>query len=164
MGASSPGASIRNNAPDVFANSRRDPKFTFLKKNAKRDQKGSKLCPALDSGNRDGRTFLTSKTSSREMNLIESLPMYPEGTVLLPVSVWGIDRNAEHTVTGEQETDPTNRLSDLGDRISDVELFFFTFLRTEPVRRFLALYFAALMFFYFHDTTQTFFQTNPATL
>jgi hypothetical protein len=39
------------------------------------------------------------------------------GTVL-PVSVWGIDRNAEHT-TGEQETDRTNRVSDLGDRISD---------------------------------------------
>lgn len=50
------------------------------------------------------------------MMLIESLPMFP-GTVL-PVSVWGIDRNAEHT-TGEQETDRTNHVSDLGDRISD---------------------------------------------
>ena len=49
------------------------------------------------------------------MIFIESLPTFP-GTVL-PVSVWGIGRNAEHT-TEEQETDRTNRLSDLGDRIS----------------------------------------------
>ena len=52
------------------------------------------------------------------MMLIESMPMYPEATVL-PVSVWGIDRNAVNTATGEQEADRTNRFSDLGDTISD---------------------------------------------